>query len=874
MKDDLRGLKHTWFYKTEQMKIMVSMKKVLFLIVAIVLPLSLSAQEKSLWMLHNRLTGAYVYDDGNVQSLALSPSGDTFLWTMESGEGDDFTITNLHTGRPLMCDDTFWVVGGYDFANMPNVGWYSLERTGKTGFLAVRGNRLVGEAADRVGDYSAHWSFVRVHSEKSPFVIGRDGVVESSFRGERTAKALSTTEMTSDYHRGKVWKLSQDISSFPQFTAEGNTLVPALYNLALEETLLDIRPQDSTFMAGMLWPDTWTRDVVYSIYFAYSWLLPDVARRTLEKQTLHDPDEALQDTGSGGSYPISTDRVVWALAAWEYYLATGDKDWLRQTYRGLSNTARKDLHVAYDHEIHLFRGETCSMDWRTHTYPNWFTNAHIGESFSCGTNALHLFLYRFLCDAGRVIGAPGDEISLWEQVHQELRDGINSAFWDETTGLYKCYLYPGFLGYRPSARVGGMSNGLAVLLGVADRERAVQVLSHYPMYAYGASVLYPSKPDSYAYHNKSIWPVWQTPLMYSAKKYGNGQVVRHLMESAVRAGAMFLTHKENMTYDTGYDGNTALNSDRQLWSVASYISIVYRILFGISIDENGLTFSPMVPEWMGEKMSLTGFKYRRATLDIEVKGKGDEIAAIKVNGKKRTPSYVLPANAKGKFHIEITMGPSVSDSKATIVPVGPGNCWSPVEPTVVSTNNLLSWTPQPGCTYRLYGSDTMIDNIHSPYDIGHLPSGWYSISAVDADGRESDLSNPVMKSSYVREYAVGIKDFRESHQDFDIPFEVPSDGDYYVWFTGTNGRGPHNTFCAIRSMYLDGIDTATLLLEAYGDWNVRTLSNHVLLKGLKAGKHTITIRLNPENKNFDSNMSYNKENWNDWTVESMTVAAH
>ena len=406
------------------------MKKVLFLIVAIVLPLSLSAQEKSLWMLHNRLTGAYVYDDGNVQSLALSPSGDTFLWTMESGEGDDFTITNLHTGRPLMCDDTFWVVGGYDFANMPNVGWYSLERTGKTGFLAVRGNRLVGDAADRVGDYSAHWSFVRVHSEKSPFVIGRDGVVESSFRGERTAKALSTTEMTSDYHRGKVWKLSQDISSFPQFTAEGNTLVPALYNLALEETLLDIRPQDSTFMAGMLWPDTWTRDVVYSIYFAYSWLLPDEARRTLEKQTLHDPDEALQDTGSGGSYPISTDRVVWALAAWEYYLATGDKDWLRQTYRGLSNTARKDLHVAYDHEIHLFRGETCSMDWRTHTYPNWFTNAHIGESFSCGTNALHLFLYRFLCDAGRVIGAPGDEISLWEQVHQELRDGINSAFWD------------------------------------------------------------------------------------------------------------------------------------------------------------------------------------------------------------------------------------------------------------------------------------------------------------------------------------------------------------------------------------------------------------------------------------------------------------
>ena len=84
----------------------------------------------------------------------------------------------------------------------------------------------------------------------------------------------------------------------------------------------------------------------------------------MEKQTLQNPKEALQDTGSGGSWPISTDRVVWAMAAWEYYLYTGDKSWLESVYDGLKYTAQKDIHVAFDANAGLFKGETCSMDWR------------------------------------------------------------------------------------------------------------------------------------------------------------------------------------------------------------------------------------------------------------------------------------------------------------------------------------------------------------------------------------------------------------------------------------------------------------------------------------------------------------------------------
>jgi len=848
------------------------MKRILpAIVVTALLSISALAQPQSLWMLQSRLSGKYIFDAPDAPGLSATPSGDAFLWKVEAADGAAVRIINISTGRPLGLLDADLNIEGFQYADKANAGWYTI--SSGNGVLAECGERIVFTDVDRRMDYGAHWSFVRQNSSLIPFVIGNDSVKESSFLGERTSRAVSETEIVSDYHGEKRWKLSEDISSFPQFRAPGNTMVTALYNMALEESLKDVRQEDDTFMAGALWPQTWTRDVVYSIFFTYSWIMPEISRRTLEKQTLKNPSEALQDTGSGGSYPISTDRVVWALAAWEYFLSTGDKDWLKQTYEGLSYTAKKDIHVAYDSNIHLFRGETCSMDWRIHTYPNWFTNANIGESFSSGTNALHYFLYRFLLAAGKEIGADEEDMNLWKRISAELRQGMDDAFWDEEKSCYACYLYPEFTGYKASTRVGVMSNGLAALLGVASEDKVHDILANYPVYAYGGSVLYPTKPDSYAYHNKSVWPVWQTPLMYAAKKNGNTALATHLAQTAVRAGAMFLTHKENMTYDTGFDCNTALNSDRQLWSVASYLSIIYRLFIGMELTPEGMSFKPMMPSWLGGEANLKSMKYRNAIVDVKVTGTGDKVVSMKVNGVRKKAGWILPTGARGHYNVEICVKESESESSFNLVPAGPGNCWSPEEPVIRLENGQIFWTDVPGCTYRLYGRDTVVNNVHSPYNVTSLPQGYYNLCAVDFRGIESDLSNPVLKTSWSMQYPVNVRDFRENHEDFSVNFKVPADGDYLIWFTGCNGRGPHDVYCAIRSIFLDGKDIATLLLEAYGDWDEVTLSNHILLKGLSLGDHVITVRLNPENRGFDNNMSFNRENWNDWFAGTFNVVS-
>ena len=866
-------------------------------------------QPYSEWSFQCRETGEYFYEDDGLLKTGKQPADDSYRWVMEATDSAQVRMRNKKTGHYLSVTSdgkvvstpgknsaemaATWDFKGFDFRQMKNCSWYTLtnKQTGNNRMLAQEANGLVLKTSNRNTDFSTHWTMVREAGSPLPFSIYSDSVVDASFLGDRVSRAISDSSILSDYHgKGHEWKLKKDIAAFPRFTAKDNTMLVALYNMALEEMQLNLRT-DTTFMTGALWPDTWTRDVVYSIYFAFSWIHQDVAVRTLRKQTLKNPKEALQDTGTGGSWPISTDRVVWALAAWEYYLVTGDTAWLAEAYESLRYTAEKDIHVAFDEKIGLFRGEACSMDWRTHTYPNWFSNENIGESFSSGTNALHFFSYEFLRKASMILGMEQQETDKWKQYAGRIREGLNKYMWDGNKGLYAAYLYPAFMNYRRSDRVDIMSNGLCALLGVATPEQIVNIVDRYPLYPYGGAVLYPTIPDDFAYHNKSIWVVWQTPLLYTAGAVGNMAVASHLMKSQIRQGAMFLTHKENMTYETGFDQNTALNSDRQLWSVASYISMVYRMLFGMNMTEQGLAFSPTVPaDLVQGELSLQGFKYREAVLDITVTGTGNKIRRLTVNGEQQVLPYIVPSTANGKFGIRIEMEEGVKDSKMNLVEAGPEKCWSPVEPVLQEADTVIRWEAVPGLTYKVVGPG-LDEQATAPYSLKGRPNGFYSVYAEDGKGFRSDLSAPAIHSSFTARYEaenmagnIGIaaeakgfsgsgyvRDLSNSPVPVNFEIELPQDGDYLISLRGSNGHGPHDVYCFIRSVFLDGKDAGTFILESSGNWETWTNSNQLLIRNVKKGRHTIQLKINPEQKGFDNNMSFSRKYLNDAYIDCLNV---
>src|SRR5262249_4411146 len=107
------------------------------------------------------------------------------------------------------------------------------------------------------------------------------------------------------------------------------------FDLSMKELEQDVRP-DGTWRAGKLWDGVWTRDISYAIYLGLARIDPKTAKASLMAKVADG--KIIQDTGTGGSWPISTDRTTWGLAAWEVYKATGDQAWLATAFKVLKDT--------------------------------------------------------------------------------------------------------------------------------------------------------------------------------------------------------------------------------------------------------------------------------------------------------------------------------------------------------------------------------------------------------------------------------------------------------------------------------------------------------------------------------------------------------
>src|SRR5690348_2716507 len=217
---------------------------------------------------------------------------------------------------------------------------------------------VIGEPAPLTWDLSA----LRPGSPLELTDPDGDGIYE----GTVPIETQYTRPMTADGRA--IWARTADLSAFPTLTSS-QRLQDALYRLSLEELTQLVRP-DHAFSAGAKWPGVWTRDISLSTILSLAIVAPDAARTSLLAK-VDSSGRIIQDTGTGGSWPVSSDRMVWALAAWEIYASTGDSAWLRQSYDIIRRSAEADLHAVRDPATGLFHGESSFLDWREQSYPRW-----------------------------------------------------------------------------------------------------------------------------------------------------------------------------------------------------------------------------------------------------------------------------------------------------------------------------------------------------------------------------------------------------------------------------------------------------------------------------------------------------------------------
>ena len=117
----------------------------------------------------------------------------------------------------------------------------------------------------------------------------------------------------------------------------------------------------------------------------------------------------------------------------------------------------------------------------------------------------------------------------------------------------------------------------------------------------------------------------------ASAKAGNETSVSRGLAAIYRQAALFLTNKENMVANNGDFKGTAINSDRQLWSVAGNMAMVYKLYFGMRFLPDGIAFHPFVPGTFAGKKQLTNFTYRNMQLCLTVKGSGNSIKSFAIS---------------------------------------------------------------------------------------------------------------------------------------------------------------------------------------------------------------------------------------------------
>lgn len=542
------------------------------------------------------------------------------------------------------------------------------------------------------------------------------------------------------------------------------------------------------YATGEKWPYVWTRDVSYSIDLALWRIDADSARESLrfKLSDVREPSATqglfvMQDTGSGGSWPISTDRVVWFLGA-KHLL--GDKAFAVDTWRALKDTLAQDRLYVFDSRLGLYRGETSFLDWREQTYPAWTEKdvRFIGESFALSTNVLH---YQALQLAAQLADQQHDASA--KDYHAQadaLKQAINAHFWRADRGMYMSYIGPEAM---PVDSYDLLGIALAVTSGVADTAKAKLSLDNYPAWQAGSPVIWPERKDQPVYHNRAIWPFVSAYALRAARTVNDATRIAHEMDSILRGAALASSNMENyelvsqaVHVDEGKLSGPVVNSPRQLWSVAGYLDMVITGVFGLGDDGR---IEPKLPaSWVaplfGDQQNITlDLAGQRITLVRPAKLDGDLLVAQSQHREGDETTVQLKAIHSGAKPLRTDaplFGPEMPDAPAV-------------------TDNDHRWQVGFQGKGMLYLDGHRVGPIDGSLT---LPKGntrqCFQLTRVGDDGLESLPSVATCKGEETRLAGSGPWEWK-----------APKDGSFSVSFDYVNDHGPINTGVTAAVKLLD-----------------------------------------------------------------------
>ena len=644
-------------------------------------------------------------------------------------------------------------------------------------------------------------------------------------------------------------------------------VLQAMYALAMQELQADLSP-DGLLQAGADWSAVWTRDIAFAAALGTAMAAPAATRASLESRVKNGV--VLQDTGTGGGWPVSTDRVSWALGAWSLYQVQGDAAWLRWSVDVLKATLAQDAAVLPADKV-LRPGETSFIDWREQSYPDWMTPADIAASYAFGTNVLHYLCRQLLARMLRELDCE-QEAAAYAAEAAGLAAAIQEGFWSAGAGHYGMMrTAEGYL----DDRVDSLATSLAVLCGLAG-EHAAAALQHLPRSPYGTPVFTPYKSrQQKAYHNRSIWPFVEAYVLLARADLQDSSGAAFSMSALLRAAMAFGSNKENFHAETGSARETIQNSDRQLWSVAGMLGMFYYAIFGIKFEGDHLVIQPCVPREYRGSHWLTGLRIRDMVLDIHLNGYGTEVCSVMVNGHPDSP--IIPLDAKGRMQIELELMPVEDETAALSAPRAIEDLPEPEWDN--PTARMLRWHPVPGAaSYNVFRNGVAFSatlDCQCVIPPGKAYYNEYTVQAVN-ESTTSCFSRPFecpapgcrveLQPLCVGEHAEfsveqgqAWLDTRACTARLDYEEVVLAEGTYAlrVHYCNATASLRDGDTCTLRELWMDGESAGIMLFPHHteaGQWEDYTRSAALVLS-VPAGSHRFSLCYTPRCANANGEIN-------------------
>lgn len=668
-------------------------------------------------------------------------------------------------------------------------------------------------------------------------------------QGEFLAIAKNKKEINSSYPylQNNKWKLKRSLFHYPAYQSN-HEILNALYNLSLEEIDRKIL-NDSIFSKENISSTT----LGYSGMLSLAILHPKACQNSLMQRVKND--RIIQDPGTGGSWPISSDRLIWATAAWDTYKATGDTDWLRRTYFIIKNSLDDDINLIWDYHSHLFKGEASFLNRQEQSYPKWMSPTDIYETYSLSNQVVHYKALQILIEMGNLLNK---DTQKYHHISEALKKSINSKFKIEGKKHLGQFRYNNY--NLVSQHSDALGESLANIWNI--RENTIENI---PIHQFGVACFHPQIPNIANYHNNSIWPFIQAIWNWAAAENQNTKAVLWGLASSIRSTALFLTNKRSFLIDKGDFQHTENDSNSNLLSASASISNFLHVLMGINLTTEELEFNPVIPREFKGKQVLSNLKYNKAILHIEILGFGNKISSFTFDG---TPykRAVVPKNIEGHHKIVIKMNNEIPVAeKINVIE----HSYSPETPILSYTNDQLEWNKINNAThYKVYQNGELLLETKDNYmvEVNFSQPVEFCVQAVDSSNQHSFLSKPILLYESKYEKFLEAEAFQSNRKSsfvvlkktdkepYYFQVKAPRDGSYKLSFLYANGNGDIKTGdkCASRSLWQNSgyIGSIVFPQRGKGKWNDYGYSNS-FYADLKKGYNFFKISFEEFNNNMN-----------------------